>query len=54
MNNELYAKTVLRLVKDHKRRCTDEVCNISLMVAGNLYKKLMKRDLTPEEENIFM
>jgi len=46
-------QSFLTVCKEHKERC-DGYCNVSMYSLGEIYKDLVKRQLTEEEIKLFM
>ena len=46
-------QSFLAVCKEHKERCNGN-CNISMFFLGQTFKKMVGRELTEEERNIFI
>ena len=53
MDNETLSLNLLNLAKEHKRKCNGDCC-VSLFLIGQVYQKLIKRNLTKKERLIFI
>lgn len=53
-SNLLKASVLKTLCEQHKRDCQDGNCGIVLFYMRELYKELIKRELTQEEELSFL
>ncbi len=51
--DQLRAHTLLELVKEHKKTC-DGMCSLSMFSMAKIYRELVRRELTEEEELIFI
>ncbi len=51
--NKCLAINLLKLAKDHKKKC-DGDCSISLFLVGEVYKELLGRALTDKERKVFI
>lgn len=50
---QLQIDSLLIVAREHKKSCADADCGVSMMALGMVYKSLVKRELTPEENSIF-
>jgi hypothetical protein len=52
--NEIRARMLYRLVKEHKKICNSDKCGISTVEMGRLYVELKGRPLTKKEMANFL
>lgn len=55
IEDKINAKSLLYLAKEHKHSCENKNhnCPISLIVLGELYQKIVRRELSGEERDVF-
>lgn len=52
--NEMWVRTIVNLVKLHSIECNDENCKVSTLGMADLVEHILKRKLTPEEEEVVL
>jgi len=52
ITNQHVVNEIVKLVKDHKKRCSGIDCSISLAVVGIGCRRLLKKSLSKEEREV--
>jgi hypothetical protein len=53
MDDEIRAESLIKLVREHKKNCNTDDCGISLFSLREVYRRLVRRELTEDEVRAF-